>query len=257
MNPDRLEALIWARIDGVIGPMDLAELEAHLAEHPEQSELERQIASIARGLAEMDRVESPAALRVRIKGALASAVAPGPDVQVAAPQPVLSRRQWPNRWLPMAASLLIGTVVGYLLHPGADAGLDVSKVGGTMATPPALEARSDIQINLDRDQGSLTIGRSDALVTADFSIISSSGLWLVMKSDSGELELDDASHIGNAVSRLQCDGSRFDFQSDGPGRYTLTIRATDRNAAILISVGSGSEVLSERRIEPNTGGGNP
>jgi hypothetical protein len=250
MNSDRLEALLWARIDGTIQPRDLAQLEAFLTDHPESRELERQIATIAENLDGMDRVEPPPALRGRIDGALASAAAPGPAVQILTPRPVQIQRQWQNRWLAMAASLLVGTIVGYLLHPGAGAELDPSKVGATMVTPPAAEAGADFRVDLDQDLGSLSLGRSEASINADFSILSKTGLWLVMEAESGALEIGSAAHIGNAPNRLRSDGPRFDFQADGPGRHTLMIRTTDRRAPIRVSVGSGSEVLAERRIEP-------
>jgi hypothetical protein len=256
MNPDRLEALLWARIDGTIEPGDLAELEAHLAEHPEPTELERQVATIAGKLAEMERVQPPPTLRRRIDGALASAAAPGPLVQVSAPGPTRTQGRWQGGWLPMAASLLVGTIVGYLLHPGTGAELDTSKVGATMAAPPAVETSADLRIDLE-DLGSLTLGRSEDSVTADFSIISDTGLWFELESESGDLEIGWAAHIGGAPNRLRTDGRRLEFQADGPGRHTLTIRTIDCGGPILISVGSGSEVLAGRRIEPSTAGESP
>ena len=56
MNTDRLEALLWARIDGTIEPEELAELEAHLAEHPEPREIERKITTIAHGLDTREKI---------------------------------------------------------------------------------------------------------------------------------------------------------------------------------------------------------
>ena len=76
MNTDRLEALLWARIDGTIEPEELAELEAHLAEHPEPREIERQITTIAEELDTLEKVQPPQELRERIDGALANATSP-------------------------------------------------------------------------------------------------------------------------------------------------------------------------------------
>ena len=53
MITERLEALLWARVDGTIEPEELAELEAHLAEHPEPRDIERQVAVIAGELEKM------------------------------------------------------------------------------------------------------------------------------------------------------------------------------------------------------------
>ena len=76
MNNDRLEALLWARVDGTIDPQELAELEAHLAEHPESREIERQITTIAEGLDALEKVQPPSELRGRIDSALEHATPP-------------------------------------------------------------------------------------------------------------------------------------------------------------------------------------
>ena len=76
MNIDRLEALLWARIDGTIDPQELAELEALLAEQPEPRQFERQITWIADGLKELDTVQPPSELRGRINDALENATPP-------------------------------------------------------------------------------------------------------------------------------------------------------------------------------------
>ena len=76
MNIDRLEALLWARIDGTIEPEELAALEAHLAEHPEPRDIERQISVMAEELGRLEDEEPPAVLRERIDGALANATPP-------------------------------------------------------------------------------------------------------------------------------------------------------------------------------------
>ena len=43
MKPERLEALLWERIDGVIDDADRAELEAYLTEHHEARELDEEL----------------------------------------------------------------------------------------------------------------------------------------------------------------------------------------------------------------------
>jgi len=76
MRSERLEALLWERIDGEITDADRAELEAHLAEHREARELEEELVFMARRLDEIAEVEPPQELRPLIDDALAAANPP-------------------------------------------------------------------------------------------------------------------------------------------------------------------------------------
>ena len=77
MNTDRLEQLLWERLDGTISSNDLIELEAVLAEHPEPRELESEIKRLAGELDELDTIPPPTELRNRIDLALAKVKMPG------------------------------------------------------------------------------------------------------------------------------------------------------------------------------------
>ena len=77
MKPDRLEALLWERIDGVISEEDHAELERTLAESGDARELEREIAALAERLSQTAEVPPPSDLRQKIDAALDAARPPG------------------------------------------------------------------------------------------------------------------------------------------------------------------------------------
>ena len=55
MKLERLEALLWERIDGVIDDGDRAELEAFLAEHQGARVLDEELTALAEGLGKLDR----------------------------------------------------------------------------------------------------------------------------------------------------------------------------------------------------------
>ena len=76
MKPDRLEALLWERIDGVISAVDRAELDAWLAGNSQARELDRELIALAARLEESVELEPPAELRPRIDRALAAARPP-------------------------------------------------------------------------------------------------------------------------------------------------------------------------------------
>ena len=72
MRPERLEALLWDQIDGVIDDAHLAELETYLAEHYEARELKEELELLAGRLADLVEMEPPDELRPRIDRALAA-----------------------------------------------------------------------------------------------------------------------------------------------------------------------------------------
>lgn len=246
MSNDRLEALLWGRIDDTIDPEELAELEAHLAEHPEPREIEQQIATIAEELDRLDVVQPPPALRERIDSALSRATPPAAQ-RTSTPRAV-SAPAWPARWLPLAASLLVGVAVGYLLHPEVFPKIDEAAVAGALLPTLTAGTAGEAVINLGDDFGKLIVASSADLITVDFTVTAESGLDLVLEAESGEVNLRSLTHIEGIPSKLWVNGPRIDLHADGPGHHTLSIRASDRLSPIRVFVASETEVLAERRI---------
>ena len=63
MKPERLEALLWERIDGVISVEENAELAIYLAGHREARDLEREITALAERMENMAELAEPEELR--------------------------------------------------------------------------------------------------------------------------------------------------------------------------------------------------
>ena len=234
MNRDRLEELLWERIDGTISPGDLAELEAHLAEHPQPRELERDINKLAEMLDDPDEVVPPAELRARIERSLEAAAPPWSDHR-AAPKPVATLgfdRVLP-RWAPIAASLVIGVAIGYLLHTGPTAQIDTSQVTGSMTTPAAYPDIRPSIVDLGDSIGSIEIQRLQETVILDFQFEEADGLELIF-------ELPD--------------GDRTAFDLDGPRVRHLVF---DCREALRLEVRKDGEVVAKQRIEAFVPEANP
>ncbi|MBW2668110.1 MAG: hypothetical protein JRE13_17605, partial [Deltaproteobacteria bacterium] len=94
MKGERLEALLWERIDGVIDDTDRAELEAFLAEHQGARALEEELIALADGLANVVELDPPGELRPRINRALEAARPPAGTTESA---PMESSRRDPAK----------------------------------------------------------------------------------------------------------------------------------------------------------------
>ncbi len=133
MNRDQFEELLWERIDGTISPGALQELERHLTANPDLRDLEREVGRLAE-LLDADRQEpAPAELRARIANAI-NAVDQRPAgvaARDAASGPRATGRSV-STWAAIAASLVVGIAIGFLLHTSISGPIDPAHASGSM-----------------------------------------------------------------------------------------------------------------------------
>jgi hypothetical protein len=249
MNTDRLEALLWARIDGTIEPEELAELEAHLAEHPEPREIERQITTIAEGLDRLDKVQPPQELRERIDGALANATSP--TAHPTATPRAHSAPAWPVRWLPLAASLLIGVTVGYLMHPGTVRSIDQSWVTGTMITPPVQPDAAPVEIQLVAGTGTVFASRSGADVVIDVKLIAEIDLEITVAGDGGPVRFAGLNSTNASATEVTTEQGWVSVRIVGPGAVRLSASAENSGDMLKLVVTVDGAPVEERWIGPS------
>ena len=252
MNNDRLEGLLWARIDGTIEPEELAELEAHLAEHPEPREIERQITTIAGELGRLDNVQPPPELRGRIDSALANATPPAARTDHPAttthtrPAPA-----WPTRWLPLAASLLIGMTAGYLLHPGTGGLIDRSRATGAMLTPSAQSGVGPVEIRLDAGAGSVSASRAGADVVIDVMLATEIDLGVTLAGAGGPVHFTGLNSTNASATKVSTEHGWVVVQTHGPGTVTLSVSAIDADDMLRLQVSANGIPTEERWIGPS------
>jgi hypothetical protein len=250
MKIDRLEALLWARIDGTIEPEELAELEAHLAEHPEPRDIERQIATIAEELEHAETEEPPAVLRERIDGALANATPPAAltDRPKATPH-TLSSTSKPTFWLPMAASLLIGVAIGYLLHPGTGIFINESGVTGSMLTPPVQTSVAPVTIEIDG--GTVTASRAGADVVIDVLLTTEVDLDVTLAGAGGPVRLESLNTTTALATEVATEHGWAVVRTRGPGTVTFSVSAFDADDPLWFQVSSDGIPVEEAWIGPS------
>lgn len=245
MNIDRLEALLWDRIDGTIEPEELAELEALLAEHPEPREIERQVTAIAEELDAMDRVPPPVELRGKIDDALAGAVQPA----IQPPARKHATSNWHVRLLPLAACLLIGVAVGYLLHPGAGGSIDRAELTGAMLTPTGQLESAPIEILLEG--GSVVASRAGSDVVVDLKLTSDLELGLTLVGTGGPVRMTNLNSRTSSATEINTEQGLVEFHTRGPGTAVLAVTAATSDDPVRIQVSADGLPTEERWIGPS------
>ena len=249
MKIDRIEALLWAQIDGTIEPRELAELEAHLAEHPQPREIERQITAIAEGLDNLRQVQPPPELRERIDGALANASPP--TAHSTSTHQTNSAPVWSARWLPLAASLVIGVAVGYLLHPDTGVSIDRTGVTGSMLTPAAQPEAAPVEIRLDAGAGSVSASRSGADVVVDVTLTTEIDLGVTLASAGGTVRFAGLNSSNASATEVTTEQGWVVIRTRGPGTVTLSVSASDADDPLRLQVSANGVPAEERWIGPS------
>lgn len=250
MNPERLEALLWGRIDGTISNDDLAELQAALTEHPEPSHLEREITRIAEELDDLQRVPPPAEMRDRIATALDDADAAGDAA------PVVFRRRSTNRpyyWLPLAACVLIGVALGYLLPRTGRFALDESQVVGTMGTAGA-PFGAPFNVDLDGGLGTVKVEPASAAATFSLDLPTDREIVFTVMCTGGELAVTELDESSAASSTLSVAGGTVVLRTRGPGSFRLGVTAGSDLAPLRIEITADGELIGNSSIDvPRSG----
>ena len=253
MNPERLEALIWERIDGTINDDDLAEIEAILAENPDPRSLESEIASIVEGLETLRRVSPPGELRARIDNALSRT-----DLSRGAAEtpPAVVNHRWAarqRRWLPLAACVLIGAGVGYLLSSiGGDA-IDESQVVATIGAP-APPHGPPMVFELDGELGSVIVSRGDTSTAVDLDLSTDAEVTLTLEQTGQVLEISALDDTGGAPTTVSIADGAVALRTRGPGGPRLEVTGAGP-APLRIEVTADGAVVAERWVDlPEVGG---
>lgn len=246
MNKDRLEALLWARVDGTIDPEELAEIEAHLAENSELREVEHEITTIAKELDSLEKVQPPSELRARIESALALATPPiSHQAASLLARPVPS---WQSRWLPLASSLVIGVAIGYLLHPGASSLIDQSEVTGTMLAPSAQVVSGSVEIRLDAGAGSIVASRDRADVVVEMVLTTEIDVAVTLGSAAGPVRLESFLSSNASATEVTSHNEWVVVRTVGPGTATVSVNTIDAAEPLRLQVSSGGFAVEEHWI---------
>ncbi len=253
MKKERLESLMWESLDGTITAEERAEFEEHFERHPEARMLQREIEQLAVRLDGMGRASPPENLRPRIKAALREIPAPTletrPESSAAIP---LATRRRSVAWLPMAASLLVGVTVGYLLQPGADLSVDSSRAAGVMTTMPPGPASQEMAIDLGEHVGSMAVDRRGGSTAIRIDLATATDLEIVLEVATGLLLPAGIDTLSSAGFEVVAGASKTVVRTRGPASHQLKFTATEGAVPVHLIVRSNGFVVADDWLADET-----
>lgn len=249
MKSERLEALLWERIDGTIGDAERAELEAALAADPEARRLETEIARMAGQLESMPRLAPGHGLRSRIASALAEARVAGRPA--AMPAASIARRRWirrPAAWLPLAACLVIGIALGLMLPSIGGVAVEESKAAGAMGADAARPS-PPLRLELGRGLGTLKVTRTGSAATIELRLETDGEVMLVVGQPGAEIAISELGEGAGPDRSLSVAEGRVVMRTRGPGDIRLGLTARSETAPLHLEVSADGETVAERWVE--------
>jgi hypothetical protein len=155
------------------------------------------------------------------------------------------------RWLPLAASLLIGVTVGYLMHPGTRGSIDRSGVTGTMLTPPAQPGAAPVEIHLDADAGNVSASRAGADIVIEVKLIAEIDIEVTLAGDSGPVRFAGLNSTNASATEVTTERGWVSVRTIGPGTLTLAASAADVDDMLKLQVSIDGILAEERWIGPS------
>ena len=248
MRSEKLERLIWERIDGTIADEDRERLEAYLTNHSEARDCEQDLTVLAELLEGVEAVASPLGLRTRIEQAITSGSASAKQSAgwLEALRLALTTGRG-GRYAHLAAGLFVGVVGYHLLSSELTTGqaADVSGLYGSMSLPGS-EGKT-MEIDLAGVEGSLALHREQSLIVANLHILDEGEIELLIDFGEGNFRLERLEESGAGSSQISIEKSRIVLKMVGVGRYSLAAAVEEVRSIEIVILGHG-KVLLEREV---------
>ena len=249
MNPERFEALLWERIDGIISEQDLVLLDAALAQHPELETLERQVTRLASSLDDLERLPVPGELRQRITGSVTDSPRDEPYRQIPKnPSRRARRSRVVTPWLPVAASLALGITVGYLVHSVDSMHVDETTATGAMDVATT-RPDSIVEIPLPDENGRVLVTRAKASTTFDLDLAADAEYAVLVKAARGGLNLASFEDQRGTASALKIGTDEVLVRSHGAGHHVLAVTTADPNLSLDLEIMIDGTTVARQTIE--------
>ena len=150
----------------------------------------------------------------------------------------------------MAASLLIGVAIGYLLHPGTSGSIDQSVATGTMVTPPSQTETGRVEIQLDAAAGSIVASRDRADIVVEMVLTTEIDVAVTLGSAAGPVRLENLLSSDASATEVTTQNGWVVVRTVGPGTTTVSVNAIDAAEPLRLQVSSGGFAVEERWIGP-------
>lgn len=255
MKTERLESLMWEFLDGTITADERADLEAHVERHPEAREFQREIEKLAEQLDGLGRAAPPENLRPRIAAALQEVPAPTREPQpVSSFAPPMAPQRRSVAWLPLAASLLVGVAVGYLLQPGAGLSVDRSRAAGAMTSTAPGFATHTLEIDLGERAGTMVVRPLADGAAISIELVSATDLEIVLEVADGMLLPTGIDTVDSAGFGITAGVGRTVIRTRGPAIHELKFTTTETTESVHLVVRSNGAVVADDWLQARGNG---
>ena len=248
MIDERIEDLMWQKIEGKISDEDQSQLEAHLEQHPGDKSYFDELVTMSNLLDSTEEVEPPANLRQRIEAEIDWDTYPAVEQSHGFDW----RRFFSSWWdLRVAAAAAAGIFIGLSVYPTiisrVNPQLDFPDevVGGTIGNA------SNLVIESDGVDGILIFRRGDKSATSDLKINSDREIEVVLEYAGQTTTLRATGEEGSAPGGITTEGNTVRVTHYGKGRYLVAFQpATSSDAPLTVRVSADGLVLLEEEVRP-------
>ena len=154
---------------------------------------------------------------------------------------------WQRQWLPLAASIMIGVAIGYLIHPGGGTAVDSSGAAGSMVPAIITAETPSFEIDLGDGVGTFTASGTGSTLVIDAILTGTHEIQVGVEAADGSLEILETEQIHSQPSTVRAADRVFAFSANGPGTHHFAVEASEKTA-VSISVWAVGIVIAYRLV---------
>ena len=249
---NQIEEMLWRRLDGELTETETRQLMDALADTPEATRLESEVAELYQQLASVESEPPPAGLAERIHARIAER----PARQVKAGG-VVDWTGWFRRSVTSApvlryaaaAILLIVVIVGYQLSSGHQGAVgDNSQYTGTISAEQAAPA---VQVDLGATRGDIVVSRDGdnvrlvvQLTSQEMTAVRVGGTGAGVRFVRSKNQLEGFGGLGGLESEPS-----VTWNLSGPGRFVLTVEPLEWNQRLTVGATVNGQIVASQEIE--------
>jgi len=151
----------------------------------------------------------------------------------------------PTHWLPLAASLLVGVAVGYILQPANGVSVDASRAAGTMGATSLEHAAQRLDVDLEDPTGTIAIRRRGRLAAITVELAAGTDLEIEMEVADGYLLLTGIDRDDATGFDVSAASGKTVFRTRGPASRTLEFTATIPSSPVRLIVRADGLVVAD------------
>lgn len=251
MSSERLEALLWQKIDGTIDSSGEELLAEFMSEDPQANERQRTVAALSKLLDEVESIEPPPELRESLLDAIREPL-PQP-LPFVVPGTTSSDEARPKRvrLSYLAAGILIGVIATRLLMPVFEdrEPVNASQVTATMSTDLADTSVRGLTLALEPIEGELELWQQEGRWVAELRLDEPAQVLLTLDGQGRGLELESVRQEGGRTGELTVRKHEISLEAVGGGKHRIAVRRSEHDSPyMVVRVSTRDHLILEKKV---------